>query len=138
MSRFHIKTNAFLHLVFIAPETKQRKTSDCSQKEFALELDDDRKQEKEDVICSKMNNFIATYISDPFFYGLEVLFKPRQTLIKVMLCIQVVNCTLYWFTMEEQNMLYFYMSRKFAGFDGNDFAIYTITIKVSSRLLKKL
>ena len=54
-----------------------------------------------------------------------------------MLCIQVVNCTLYWFTMEEQNMLYFYMSRKFAGFDGNDFAIYTITIKVSSRLLKK-
>ena len=85
-----------------------------------------------------MNNFIAMYISDPFVYGLEVLFKPRQTLIKVMLCIQVVNCTLYWFTMEEQNMLYFYMSRKFAGFDGNDFAIYTITIKVSSRLLKKL
>ena len=81
--------------------------------------------------CLKVNNFMKTYVYDPFIYGLEVLLKPRKTLIKVMLCIQVVNCTLYWFTMEEQNMLYFYMSRKFAGFDGNDFAIYTITIKVS-------
>ena len=78
----------------------------------------------------RLGNFIATYVKDPFFYGLEVLLKPRRLVIKIMLFIQVVNCTLYWFTMEEQNMLYFYMSRKFPGFDGNDFAIYTIIIKV--------
>ena len=73
------------------------------------------------------------YVSSPFWFALEVIRNPQYQSVHLVY-LQILTCTLYWFTNEEQNMLYIYMSRKYKDFDGDDFAIYTMVVKVHSIL----
>ena len=106
--------------VLVTPEVPQRKVSDSSIKS----LSSTKSEEMEE-------SWVKTYVLSPISSAISVMHQPRNPAVKRLLHLQILNCTLYWFSMEEQNMLYFFMSRKFLHFSGADFAVYTIVIKVS-------
>ena len=43
------------------------------------------------------------YIVIQIIFALEMLRKPRHSTTKKLVYMQILNCTLYWFVMEEQN-----------------------------------
>ena len=128
----------FIYLVLVCPEVEaKRKTSTDSCKGI-LNTNDEIGSEVCETNTSQKRpkrTFLKKYIVSPLIFALEVLRKPRHPSTKRLVYIQIFNCTLYWFVMEEQNMLFFYMARRFDDFNGTDFAMYTMTIKVN---LKKI
>ena len=109
--------------MLVCPEIESKRKTSSDSRDVILSSDDDDRSSKD--------NYLKKYIVSPLLFALEVLRKPRHSSTKWLVYLQIVNCTLYWFVMEEQNMLYFYMSRRFDGFNGTDFALYTMTIKVN-------
>ncbi len=104
---------------FATPEVPQRKRSDTS---VII---------KSDVVTSKSPRLIDKYLLSPFVLVLDVLQQSREKPAQRLIYLQLLNFTIYLFVTEEQNMLYFFMSRKFRDFDGSDFAIYIVVIKVA-------
>ena len=108
----------------VCPEIEAKRKISSDSRDIILN------HENGEVRASDKESYLKKYIVSPFIFALEVLRKPRESSTKRLVYLQIFNCTLYWFVMEEQNMLYFYMARRFDGFDGTDFAWYTMTIKV--------
>ena len=84
---------------------------------------------------NEIEQFMANFVFKPIKSSLGVLWHSPK---RLFLLIQIINCTIYWFANDEQNILYFYMTRRFDKFTGGDFAIYTIATKVCSTILFKL
>ena len=84
---------------------------------------------------NEIEEFMANFVFKPIKSSLGVLWHSPK---RLFLLIQIINCTIYWFANDEQNILYFYMTRRFDKFTGGDFAIYTIATKVWSTILFKL
>ena len=76
---------------------------------------------------NEIEEFMANFVFKPIKSSLGVLWHSPK---RLFLLIQIINCTIYWFANDEQNILYFYMTRRFDKFTGGDFAIYTIATKV--------
>ena len=119
--------------VFLTPEVTQRKVSDS--KLPCIEGKNPNLNHVTDVNevyfldhkLLEFRDFFQNYVLIPIKSSLNVLWhSPKRTL----LLIQIINCTLYWFAMDEQNILYFYMTRRFEKFTGADFAMFIIAMKV--------
>ena len=119
--------------VFVTPEVTQRKVSDS--KLPCIEGKNPNLNHVTDVNevyfldhkLLEFRDFFQNYVLIPIKSSLNVLWhSPKRTL----LLIQILNCTLYWFAMDEQNILYFYMTRRFEKFTGADFAMFIIAMKV--------
>ncbi len=82
-------------------------------------------------VAIKVKNTIFRYIVQPLRASIEVFKQPRDSKRTIFLWVQIFNYTLYWFAMEEQNLLYFYMKEAFTDFDGSDFALYVVVTKVA-------
>ena len=108
----------------VCPEIEAKRKISSDSRDIILN------HENGEVHAAGKESYLKKYIVSPFIFALEVLRKPRDSSTKRLVYLQIFNCTLYWFVMEEQNMLYFYMARRFDGFDGTDFALYTMIIKV--------
>ena len=85
------------------------------------------KIEVTDKLANEIQDFFTDYVVGPIKSSLTVLWSsPKRTL----LLIQIFNCTMYWFANDEQNILYFYMTRRFENFNGGNFAHFIIATKV--------
>lgn len=116
---------AIFYLMMVCPEIEAKRKISSDSRDIILN------HENGEVRAADKESYLKKYIVSPFIFALEVLRKPRESSTKRLVYLQIFNCTLYWFVMEEQNMLYFYMARRFDGFDGTDFALYTMTIKIA-------
>ena len=116
----------------VCPEIEAKRKISSDSRDIILN------HENGEARAADKESYLKKYIVSPFIFALEVLRKPRESSTKRLVYLQIFNCTLYWFVMEEQNMLYFYMARRFDGFDGTDFALYTMTIKVHNACTIKI
>jgi hypothetical protein len=107
----------------------QRKSSDVCIKNPIEDMVGDAVHSKAKRYLMKVQVIMEKYILCPITSAFVTLWNPRKNSRRLIL-IQLFNYTLYWFTMDEQNILYFYMRGNFPDFDGSDFALYVVVTKV--------
>ncbi len=121
---------AIVYLIFFVKEPIQKAISenevakDCLQETVASKLN----------IFQKIKSFtiqlLTTSVVLPILEMKKFLTKDRQTIIKVIITLQILSYGIYMFSGQAYRLTYLYMSLVFDGFTSTDYAHMTIIMDI--------
>ncbi len=122
--------SALAYVVFVVEEPRKIESRRRRGSQPAVATDDASSADSDDDGSSGVRGFFRDNLVRPTARMVATLTQRRPGYLRSFVLIQVVCLGMYWFMVEQVNILYLWLLHEFSGFDGTDYSYYTVYYKL--------